>query len=792
MRTKILIIDRDETAVQELRAAFELHGAEVHLTADGEAGIALAERESPALIVLAIELQTTSGYSICKKIKRHEGLAGIPLFITSSTATPDIFEQHKRLKTRAEEYFFKPLAIDQLVATAQNYVPIGGDTTFIVDPESEIDLIEVSDDLIIDDDADVIVVEDDPLDDAPTRVVDANEMRSDVFSEATEAEIDNAIGELTGALGSGDFQVAVVEPESGAAGSRPSETGPPVDSKSQVSGAHANVVEQLQHEIDRLNEMLRKQDEQFAALRTSSSSSKREYHALREEVQTKRKAALEFEDKLYSREKELDALRDEVQELNAKLLAKEQETVSFRSQLATVEASKEEAEHTSETVRRELQNTNDSLKVIEAQAADLAQAHETAASQVEELQSQISTLKEKLESAKTEEGELRETVDSLNKKVEEAEEAVKTAQAETEEQVAQAKQEAEETVRAAEAQTEEQLNSVRAEADQARQEIEEQLQNEVGSLKEAAEKREEQFQADLEAAGEKANADRESALEELRSELQAAQEQAIAAKDEEIAQLRGDHESELQKAGERREETQKQLAELQEQVGVVEQQLAEAQQKVDTQLADFEQEKKELAEANKASQVELEQTVLSLTEEKNQVSETLTESENRNELLSQSAEQLEQENRDIRNVLGEATAAQSRFERISGSLQGALEQVALLVHNALDQADSAAEVEDEILELSAAEVDSIPETNLDDDDPSVELEPPDEPQDETIQAKDDSRQGPPPPPLESSSDDGPADPALDDSDDEDHVEVLAVDDLDFDVDVNVDDPEDLK
>src|SRR4051812_24445491 len=45
---------------------------------------------------------------LCTRLKKDEALKGIPVILTSANATPDSFEKHKKLKTRAEEYLIKP------------------------------------------------------------------------------------------------------------------------------------------------------------------------------------------------------------------------------------------------------------------------------------------------------------------------------------------------------------------------------------------------------------------------------------------------------------------------------------------------------------------------------------------------------------------------------------------------------------------------------------------------------------------------------------------------------------
>jgi DNA-binding response OmpR family regulator len=108
MSKKILLIESDGTFAQELSAAIEARGLEARVTGDGKEGLDLAKADRPDLIVLCVELPKMSGYSVCNKLKKDDHLKSIPLVIISAEATPETFEQHKKLKTRAEDYLIKP------------------------------------------------------------------------------------------------------------------------------------------------------------------------------------------------------------------------------------------------------------------------------------------------------------------------------------------------------------------------------------------------------------------------------------------------------------------------------------------------------------------------------------------------------------------------------------------------------------------------------------------------------------------------------------------------------------
>jgi CheY-like chemotaxis protein len=110
----ILFIDAEQPFADQTSTALRSRGFTVTLMDDGKEGLDVATRDRPDLIVLCVELPKMSGYSICNKLKKDNDLKGIPLIITSKEATPETFAQHKKLKTRAEDYLIKPFSEDDL------------------------------------------------------------------------------------------------------------------------------------------------------------------------------------------------------------------------------------------------------------------------------------------------------------------------------------------------------------------------------------------------------------------------------------------------------------------------------------------------------------------------------------------------------------------------------------------------------------------------------------------------------------------------------------------------------
>ncbi|MCG8557435.1 MAG: response regulator [Proteobacteria bacterium] len=126
MTHRVLVFENDERYSAELRAELESLGASVDVANNGLDGIKQAEDARPDLILLAVELDGMNGFLVCKKIKKNSNLRSVPLIILSSEATEETFEQHKRLRTRAQDYVRKPISAQDLVARARQLVELGG------------------------------------------------------------------------------------------------------------------------------------------------------------------------------------------------------------------------------------------------------------------------------------------------------------------------------------------------------------------------------------------------------------------------------------------------------------------------------------------------------------------------------------------------------------------------------------------------------------------------------------------------------------------------------------------
>ncbi len=108
----VYLVDADANLNAHLVGELGRYGFRVEAEADSNE---LMQRKDdlPSLIVLCIDPKRT-GWAVCNRLRKSATLKTTPLIITSAEATEKDFEDHKKLKTRAEEYLHKPFAVEAL------------------------------------------------------------------------------------------------------------------------------------------------------------------------------------------------------------------------------------------------------------------------------------------------------------------------------------------------------------------------------------------------------------------------------------------------------------------------------------------------------------------------------------------------------------------------------------------------------------------------------------------------------------------------------------------------------
>ncbi len=118
--SKILIVEDNELNLKLFRDLLEAHGHEAIETKDGYEALGLAERESPDLILMDIQLPEISGLDITKQLKEDDNLKHIPIIAVTAFAMKD--DEEKILNAGCEAYISKPISIGPFLQTVEQFL----------------------------------------------------------------------------------------------------------------------------------------------------------------------------------------------------------------------------------------------------------------------------------------------------------------------------------------------------------------------------------------------------------------------------------------------------------------------------------------------------------------------------------------------------------------------------------------------------------------------------------------------------------------------------------------------
>jgi DNA-binding response OmpR family regulator len=118
-RKRVLLVDDDPEIIDALRFALQAKGYEILIARDGNQGLAMAERESPDLIILDMMMPKRSGFLVLEKLRRSHTVPVRVIMITANEGG-----RHKAYAEMlgVDDYIRKPFAIDRLVDSVQRLI----------------------------------------------------------------------------------------------------------------------------------------------------------------------------------------------------------------------------------------------------------------------------------------------------------------------------------------------------------------------------------------------------------------------------------------------------------------------------------------------------------------------------------------------------------------------------------------------------------------------------------------------------------------------------------------------
>ena len=111
--TKILYIEDNDDNIYMLTRRLVRNGYEVVVAMDGEAGIEVARREAPALILMDLSLPVIDGWEATRRLKAEPETRAIPVIALTAHAMEG--DREKALAAGCDDFDTKPVELPRLL-----------------------------------------------------------------------------------------------------------------------------------------------------------------------------------------------------------------------------------------------------------------------------------------------------------------------------------------------------------------------------------------------------------------------------------------------------------------------------------------------------------------------------------------------------------------------------------------------------------------------------------------------------------------------------------------------------
>ncbi|MBM3465392.1 MAG: response regulator transcription factor [Armatimonadetes bacterium] len=124
MKTRILVVDDEESIVEFVSMGLRYEGFEVTWADSGRAALDRFRDESPALIVLDVMLPDLDGIEVCRRIR---AISKVPVIMLTARGETD--DKVLGLESGADDYLAKPFKFKELLARVRALLRRAGSDT---------------------------------------------------------------------------------------------------------------------------------------------------------------------------------------------------------------------------------------------------------------------------------------------------------------------------------------------------------------------------------------------------------------------------------------------------------------------------------------------------------------------------------------------------------------------------------------------------------------------------------------------------------------------------------------
>jgi two-component system, cell cycle response regulator DivK len=123
MNRKILLIEDNEQNRYLVTFLLQSRGWEIVHAEDGPAGLALADRIDPALVLLDIQLPGMDGYAVARALRANPKFDAVPVIAVTSYAMAG--DRERCFQSGCNGYLEKPIDPEGFGVAVENFLEVG-------------------------------------------------------------------------------------------------------------------------------------------------------------------------------------------------------------------------------------------------------------------------------------------------------------------------------------------------------------------------------------------------------------------------------------------------------------------------------------------------------------------------------------------------------------------------------------------------------------------------------------------------------------------------------------------
>ena len=120
MVARVLLVEDNPANLSLMQYLLQASGYTTLTATDGRQGVAVAQRESPDVILMDLQLPIMNGYEAARLVKEVPALRGVP--IIAVTAFAMVGDRDKILARGFDGYIAKPITPERFVSEVEGFI----------------------------------------------------------------------------------------------------------------------------------------------------------------------------------------------------------------------------------------------------------------------------------------------------------------------------------------------------------------------------------------------------------------------------------------------------------------------------------------------------------------------------------------------------------------------------------------------------------------------------------------------------------------------------------------------